>query len=154
MGLRKIESWFVSLGLLMLIALVFLAAMLRLFGIDMSWSTDLAQLTFAWVSFIGADLALAQKRHIGVTLLIERFPKGIQKVINRIMDILVFSFLVFATVYGFHLSYVNRMRHFNTLGISYSFATLSAPVGCMLMAGTMGIHLFGSFISRKGKEAA
>jgi len=71
---QKIEEYFVCIGLLLLIFLVFLAAVLRMFGIDMSWSTDLAQLTFAWVCFIGADLAMRVNRHMGVDLFVERFP--------------------------------------------------------------------------------
>ncbi len=70
MSVQKIEELFVSIGLSMLILLVFLAAVLRFFGIDMSWSTDLAQLTFAWVCFVGADLALARNKHMGVDMLI------------------------------------------------------------------------------------
>ena len=50
--LVKGETGFVCIGLMLLIVTVFAAAVLRFFGIDMSWSTDLAQLAFAWVSFI------------------------------------------------------------------------------------------------------
>ena len=57
-GLNKVETLVVCAGLMVLIFTVFAAAILRFFGVDMSVSTDLAQLVFAWVSFIGADLAM------------------------------------------------------------------------------------------------
>ena len=38
--------------------------------------------------------------------------------------------------YGVNLCIVNYDRMFNTLKISYSFATASAPVGCFLMSIT------------------
>ena len=61
-GLNKVETWLVCAGLLILIFTVFAAAVLRFFGVDMSVSTDLAQLVFAWVSFIGADLAMRKDK--------------------------------------------------------------------------------------------
>ena len=137
MSVRKIEELFVSIGLSMLIVLVFLAAVLRFFGIDMSWSTDLAQLTFAWVCFIGADLALSLKKHMGVDMLVARFPIKGQLIIGLIMSLLILFFLIFVTVYGVNLSIVNRQRSFQTLPISYSFATASAPFGCALMIVTI-----------------
>ncbi len=149
---QKIEEYFVCIGLLLLILLVFLAAVLRMFGIDMSWSTDLAQLTFAWVCFIGADLAMRVNRHMGVDLFVERFPLKVQKIIKSIILTLVFCFMVFVIIYGVNLSIINRQRHFNTLPISYSVATISAPVGCLLMAITSFKQLVKSIKPNKGIE--
>ena len=56
--LVKGETGFVCIGLMLLIVTVFAAAVLRFFGIDMSWSTDLAQLAFAWVSFTAVQILL------------------------------------------------------------------------------------------------
>lgn len=130
---QKIEEWFVSIGLSLLILLVFLAAVLRNFGVDMSWSVDLAQLTFAWVCFIGADLALSLSKHMGVDMLIERIPPRAKQIVLLINNILILGFVAFVFVYGVNLCVVNRQRMFQTLPISYSFATASAPFGCALM---------------------
>ena len=111
-GLNKVETWLVCAGLLILIFTVFAAAVLRFFGVDMSVSTDLAQLVFAWVSFIGADLANA---------------------IYLFNYLLILFFLLFAVRYGINLCIVNAARKYQTLYISYSFATASCPVGCGLM---------------------
>lgn len=121
----------------MLILLVFLAAVLRFFGIDMSWSTDLAQLTFAWVCFVGADLALARNKHMGVDMLIERFSAKAQNIIRLVNSILILGFLIFVFIYGLNLCIVNSQRSFQTLPISYSYATASAPFGSALMSITL-----------------
>jgi TRAP-type C4-dicarboxylate transport system permease small subunit len=136
MTLRRFEGIFTGTGLAALIVLVFSAATLRWFGIDMSWSTDLAQLVFAWVCFIGADLAMKQKRHMGVEILTERLPERIRNGIYLFNSILVLMFLVFVVYYGINLCIVNVQRSFNTLPISYSFVTASAPVGAILMIFT------------------
>ncbi len=135
--LSKIEITIVCLGLALLIVTVFAAAILRFFGIDMSVSTDLAQLTFAWVSFIGADLAMRQNRHMGVDMLVDRFPVKMRNAIYLFNSVLMLGFLVFAVYYGIDLCKVNAARKYNTLYISYSFATASCPVGCALMCITV-----------------
>ena len=142
-ALSKVETFIVCFGLMLLIVTVFAAAVLRFFGIDMSISTDLAQLTFAWVSFIGADLALRQSRHMGVDMLVNRFPLPVQNAICLFNYILILFFLIFAVRYGIDLCIVNAARKYNTLYISYSYATASCPIGCDLMCLTVVKHIVG-----------
>lgn len=142
-ALSKVETFIVCFGLMLLIVTVFAAAVLRFFGIDMSISTDLAQLTFAWVSFIGADLALRQSRYMGVDMLVNRFPLLVQNAICLFNYILILFFLIFAVRYGIDLCIVNAARKYNTLYISYSYATASCPIGCGLMCLTVVKHIVG-----------
>ncbi len=135
--LERIEEIFESIGLSLLIILVFSAAVLRFFGIDMSWSTDLAQLSFAWVCFIGADLAIRKNRHMGVDMLVNKFPIKIRNIIYLFNNVLMLCFLFFVVYYGTNLCITNFQRTFNTLPLSYSYATASAPVGGLLMVFTV-----------------
>ena len=135
-GMRKAETAFVSVGLMLLIFTVFAAAVLRFFGVDMSISTDLAQLTFAWITFIGADLAMRQDRHMGVDLLTGKLPVAARNFLRLFNYCLAFAFLVYCVYYGVNLCIVNKARKYQTLYISYSYATASCPVGCALMSIT------------------
>ena len=139
--LTKVETAFVCAGLLVLIFTVFAAAVLRFFGVDMSVSTDLAQLIFAWVSFIGADLALRKDKHMGVDMLISKFPPAVLNGFYLFNYILILFFLLFAVRYGIDLCIVNSARKYQTLYISYSYATASCPVGCGLMCITAVKHI-------------
>ncbi|QTL99598.1 TRAP transporter small permease subunit [Iocasia frigidifontis] len=143
MKIQRIEEITVCIGLSILILLVFTAATLRWFGIDMSWSVDFAQLTFSWVCFIGADLAMRRKRHMGVDLLANKFSLPIRNAIYLFNSVLIMFFLIFVIYYGTNLSIINFQRTFNTLPISYSFVTISAPVGCLLMLYTVMKRLIG-----------
>lgn len=140
-GLNKVETLIVCIGLLVLIFTVFAAAVLRFFGVDMSMSTDLAQLVFAWVSFIGADLAMRKDKHMGVDMLIEKFPPALLNAVYLFNYVLIFCFLVFAVRYGINLCIVNSARKYQTLYISYSYATASCPVGCALMCISAAKHI-------------
>lgn len=143
MKIKRIEEITVCVGLSILILLVFTAATLRWFGVDMSWSVDFAQLTFSWVCFIGADLAMRRKRHMGVDILVNKFSLPIRNAIYLFNSVLIMFFLIFVTYYGANLSIINFQRMFNTLPISYSFVTISAPVGCLLMLYTTVRRLVG-----------
>ncbi len=140
-GLNKVETLLVCAGLLILIFTVFAAAVLRFFGVDMSVSTDLAQLVFAWVSFIGADLAMRKDKHMGVDMLVTKFPLPVLNGIYLFNYILILFFLLFAVRYGINLCIVNAARKYQTLYISYSYATASCPVGCGLMCISSVKHI-------------
>lgn len=135
------EKVIVCAGLMVLIITVFAAAVLRFFGIDMSISTDLAQLIFCWVSFIGADLALRRLRHMGVDMLMEVFPAVVRNAVALFNYLVILGFLIFCVRYGINLCIVNAARKYQTLYISYSWATSACPVGCALMALTTIRHI-------------
>ena len=140
--IERIEEIFECIGLTLLILLVFIAAIFRFFGIDMSWSTDLAQLIFTWVCFIGADLALKRSKHMGVDIFIEKLSNKSINFIYLIFNIIILGFLLLTVYYGTNLCIVNINRVFNTLPISYSFATASVPVGGILMIITTGKKIY------------
>ncbi|MDT8902903.1 TRAP transporter small permease [Anaeroselena agilis] len=133
----KIEETVSEILMATIILLVFLAAMLRWFGYPIVWSVDIAQLLFGWVVFLGADMALRNNNHIGIDILIAKFPPKVQNAILLASYALIGAFLAVITVYGFYLSVINYERTFNTFELSYSYATVSVPVGCVLMLTTV-----------------
>jgi TRAP-type transport system small permease protein len=119
-----------SIGTVMLIAivmLVFISAILRVFNHPLVWSVDASQLLFIWISMIGADLAFKNKAHMGVDLLVMFFPAGLQKSLKVLSYILCFAFAIFITYWGITLCFQNYLRKYQTLRISYSFATAAVP---------------------------
>ncbi len=135
--LIRLEETAARVLLAAIVVLVFLAALTRWFDYPIIWSIDIAQLFFGWICFLGADTALRQNRHIGMDVLIRLFPARFQRSVGFFLDILSIAFLVIVIYYGFKLSIVNWERRFNTIEVSYSLATLSVPVGCLLMLRTM-----------------
>ena len=142
--LIRIEETAARALLAAIVVLVFLAALTRWFDYPIIWSIDIAQLFFGWICFLGADQALRQNRHIGMDVLIRLFPARFQRTVGFFLDILSIAFLVIVTYYGFKLSIINWERRFNTIEVSYSLATLSVPVGCLLMLRTLLCRMFGS----------
>jgi TRAP-type C4-dicarboxylate transport system permease small subunit len=144
-AIAKIEEFCVSVFLVFLIVLVFFAAIFRFVGVDVIWSIDVAQMLFAWTTFLGADLALHKHKHIGVDLLVSRLPNVIQRTILFFLYFLMLIFLGVIVFYGTQLCIVNYQRFFYTLPISYSFVTAAGPVGSLLMFLTVCSHLADFF---------
>jgi TRAP-type C4-dicarboxylate transport system permease small subunit len=131
--LKNIEEKLVVMLIALLIILVFLAASLRWFGVQVAWSIDIAQLLFAWICFVGGDLALRNNKHVGVDMLTSKFPLSVQNVILLFNNLLILSFLGMLFSYGLKLCIENYQRNFNTIPVSYSTVTLSVVVGSILM---------------------
>lgn len=117
---KKVLKWEESIAcicLFLIAFLVFFAALLRLVGIPQAWMSDLSQLLFGWVIFLGSDLALSHKRHIGVEFFEEKLPDSWRKTISNVWSIFIVSFLGFVAYFGWFLAQRSR-REFDSLMIS------------------------------------
>lgn len=129
----NLEIFICSIFLLIVVILVFIGAITRGLGIPIQETNDIAQLLFAWTSFLGADIALRNEKLVGVDLLTRKFPIRIQKILKIICHILILIILSIFVKEGIVLSLRNWNRSFQTLSLSYSYVTLSLPIGSLLM---------------------
>jgi TRAP-type C4-dicarboxylate transport system permease small subunit len=136
-AVRFVEKIVGQIVMLLIVVLVFVASIFRTVGYPLIWSVDMAQLLFVWVCFLGADIGLQQDRHIGVDILTRAFPEKLQDTIRFISYLLILGFLGIVVVFGTYLALKNTHRLFNSMTISYSWATISAPFGCLLLGITV-----------------
>jgi TRAP-type transport system small permease protein len=136
-GLYKAEEIISEVLLAGIIVLVFIAAFMRQIRHPLVWSIDAATLFFVWVCFFGADLAMEKKRHIGVDLITNLFPKRLQDLVRFVTNIVIMAFLAIIVIYGTRLAIINAKDQFQGMELSHSWATASAPVGCVLMLRTL-----------------
>ena len=140
----QFEQWLAMLLLAGITILVFVSAMMRTFGFPLNWAQDAALIMFAWLSFIGGDIALHSTGLIGVDLLVVYFPKKVQKAIDIIFNIIMLAFLVVLVIYGFQYVTTGYRRLITTLNVSYAWVTASVPVGALLMIISVGQNLYKS----------
>ncbi|MBQ9197769.1 MAG: TRAP transporter small permease [Clostridia bacterium] len=134
--LLKLELVFCEVLIVVLVLVVFMNAVLRLFKNPISWSTDVAQLIFAWISFVGADMALKKDKHAGVDIITSRLSPKVTRILSIVTYIAIIVFLVIIGRAGAGLAIKNINRKFHSMPISYSSVTFSVPVGCLLMGYT------------------
>ena len=129
----KLELWTAALLLLSITSLVFLSAIARTAGRPLNWATDISLLLFAWMVFLGGDIVVRETNLISVDLLQKQFPARLRKVLNILFYVMILIFLAILVRYGVPLLIENKKRMFQATNLSYSWCTLSVPVGAVLM---------------------
>ena len=140
-----------ALGILSL--LVFAAAVGRSFYYPLNWAMDAATFLFAWTVFLGADAAMRLDRLFCIEVVTGKLPQKAQLYLKLINYIIIIIFLLGMIGYGLWLSYTTRLRAFQGIpGFSYTWVTLSVPLGCalMLITAILKIKTFLRAISTGG----
>jgi len=149
-GLMKKIYGYVCLGELLvvkvvfvsLVLLVFIAAFTRYIGYPINWSVDMAQCLFAWCTFLAADIAMRNNKLMRVDFFVNKLPEHYRSTIELLNLIIILAFLLALIGYGSWLSYTTRFRTFQGIpGFSYTWVTLSVPIGGLLMSITTGLNI-------------
>jgi TRAP-type C4-dicarboxylate transport system permease small subunit len=148
-GFCKLEEYIVSAFVAGITFLVFLSALARGIRHPLNWAQDVSLLLFAWVVFLGADIALRKADFVRVDMLIRHFPLKVQKFLYYFFYLLIIGFLGILIRFGIPLCFENAKRLFQTLGISYSWATVSAPVGSIFLVITIILKLVRHWKDKK-----
>lgn len=137
----RLEIFLTATAFFTIIALTFGNAVLRWFNHPIVANDDLCSLLFAWVSFLGADIALRSNRLVGMDILTMTLPIRIQKALQLIVYGVMMATLGLLIVQGFGLAKMNWARFFNSLPISYGWVTVSLSVCGAMMMLTLAIKI-------------
>lgn len=117
--------------------LIFLAAVARSVSRPINWSLDISLFLFAWATFLSADVAFRDNKLVNVDVLSYRLPRHISKSIEIGILVLILLFLMSLVIFGIISAYTSRLRAFQGIpNVSYSWITLSLPVGSLLLIQT------------------
>jgi TRAP-type C4-dicarboxylate transport system permease small subunit len=130
----KGEALIIKSFLVFIVGLVFVAASTRYLGYPINWSVDMAVCLFAWCTFLSADVAWRSNKLMRVDFLVAKLSRRNQNSIELVNLMIIAIFLCALIVFGLWLSYTTRFRTFQGIpGFSYTWVTLSVPVGSALM---------------------
>jgi TRAP-type transport system small permease protein len=120
-----------------MVVLIFMGGVARSLGHPLNWTIDFATCFFAWATFLAADVAWRNGGLISINLLTERLPPRVRRTLTYLNCAIISAFLVYLVIAGTWLSWVSRARSFQGIaGISYSWVTMSLPVGALLLLVT------------------
>lgn len=120
--------------LVLMVLLIFLGGVMRMLGEPINWSGDAATAFFAWACFLSADIAWRKNSLMAIEVLTARLPQRLQTLFRMINYALIAVFLTYLIVMGVYLSWISRARSFQGIPeISYSWVTMSLPVGAALL---------------------
>lgn len=133
----RVEIFLVKVFLVSFVALVFVAAATRYAGHPINWSVDIAVCLFAWCTFLGGDVAMRNNKLMNVEFFISKLPSKNKNDIEMLNLFIILIFLAALVGYGIKLSYTTRFRAFQGIPwFSYTWVTISVPIGSLLMAIT------------------
>src|SRR5690606_30317575 len=159
-ALRRFHAWICRIEavvagtfLILMVALIFLGGVARMARNPLNWTTDFATCLFAWACFLCAAIAWRNDGLMSIRLVSERLPARLRRHLDRCNYLIIALFLVYLAGAGTWLSWVSRARSFQGIpSISYSWVTMSLPVGAALLLVTTLLKLFDSY--RPGGDAA
>lgn len=151
-GFCRFEENLALILLAGLTVLVFLSALFRTFNNPLNWAQDVALVAFAWLIFIGGDIAVRGSGLIGVDLLVGRLPKRARLVLDIIYKVLIMCFLCVLVVNGCIMVSSGWSRQITALHISYGWVTMAVPVGAALMLISTAIKLRESLLELGREE--
>jgi len=137
----KLEVIACGTGFMLLIAMIFLAAVLRFFRVSVAWNIDLALFLLAWTAFLGADIAWRDEKLIGIDIITKRLPVLPAKIIQFIVYVIVMCALVIIVVNGSRLAWLERVRRYQSIPIPFSLMTLSLVTAASSMIITTLIKM-------------
>ncbi|WP_258358683.1 TRAP transporter small permease [Moorella sulfitireducens] len=130
----RIEGVIAQVTLFVMVVLVCVAGFMRTLGHPINWAVDMATFLFAWCCFFSADIAWRNDKLIIVDAFIKWLPEKAKWYIRMIHYFIIVIFLAYLIVFGSWLSYTTRARTFQGIpGFSYTWVTLSLPVGAILL---------------------
>ncbi len=138
--LGKVEAVVAAVLLIVMVGLIFYGGVARLLARPQNWTIDAATCLFAWACFLCADIAWRRNSLMSITLVAERLPPGAQRLLMQVNYAIIAAFLVYVMYAGTWLSWISRARSFQGIPeISYSWVTMSLPVGAALLLLTTAI---------------
>ncbi|MEW6662501.1 MAG: TRAP transporter small permease [Bacillota bacterium] len=79
-SLKKLEERFIAFLITVAIVVGFMQVTSRfIFKSSLPWSEELLRFVFIWVTFLGASVAVREKAHVSVSVLLHKLPVPFQK---------------------------------------------------------------------------
>ena len=111
-----------------------------------TWLEEVQMMLIVWTTFMGGSVAFRLKGHVAIEVVVELFPKPVQKVLRYIVFFFVLIVLAAVTREGINLmdQLIRTTRVTSMLHIPYALIYSAMPIGCVLMVI--------NFILTEGKE--
>jgi len=138
---HKLEIMTAMALLIAIVILVSIAAVTRAIGAPIIWSVEIAQLLFVWLCMFAADIALQQKRHFGLLILLDNLKPQLRRVVEIINLLVLMSLLILLFIYAIKNV---QLMHPRLVGATQMHASLihgSMVVGTALLFRTMASQL-------------
>jgi TRAP-type C4-dicarboxylate transport system permease small subunit len=102
--------------------------------ISFFWVEEVGEFGLAWLTAIGAAVAIIERVHFALRVFTHRFSPRVQRLVDRINHLMIAGFGAFAAFYGFKLCVTNAMLTSPGLGLNLAWLYGSSVAGGTLIA--------------------
>ncbi len=135
-----------------LTASVFLQVMLRfVFKFPLPWTEEVSRIAFVYSIFIGATIAVREKTHLNIDVILVLLPKGITRAITVLGSLLVGIFLGFMTWEGVLLVRATGVQMTPVMQIPFRYLYLIVPASGALMLLYLVLGVM-DYLRKKGER--
>ncbi|MBB6448645.1 TRAP-type C4-dicarboxylate transport system permease small subunit [Geomicrobium halophilum] len=132
--LNGLLNWTISIFFITMVILVFFNVVLRYgFSSGITWSEEMGRYLFVWIVFLGAIVAYKDKAHLGVDIVIGALPRGPQKVLYTINNLIVIATLGLFIYGGVQMFEIASNNHGPATGIPLSFLYSAGLISAITM---------------------
>ena len=135
--LKRIELACGGILLVAVVILVAVASVARAMGSPIIWSVEMAQLIFAWLCMLAADIAMQQDRHFGLEIIQDSLSTRASAWLELFNIVVIIGFLAFLLYYAWGNMILMHPRLVGSAQIHASYIHASMVVGILLMMRTM-----------------
>jgi len=134
--LGNLELFISGLSLIILVAVTAVGVLMRyVLNRPFSWQEEVQLWCYVWLSFFGGSLAFKHGGHVAIEVLVEIFPKPLQRVIGVFVYLVVSLLLIYLILNGFRFVMLQWEigRTTNVLHVPYYIVCIALPLGCLSM---------------------
>lgn len=139
---------------LAVVSIIFFAAMVcvtvwqvfsrQVLGDPSTWSQEMAQLLFVWLTFLGGTFLFAERGHIAVDFLARRLPITGQRYAQAFVQLMVLCFALVAMVWGGIVAASNAWdQNLTALPFTIGWVYIVIPISGVLIALFAATDLVG-----------
>lgn len=134
--LLNLDVVIASAALIVLVSFTFGGVIMRyVIGKPLGWIEEIQLLCIVWVVFAAGGAAFRTGSHVAIEVLVEAFPKKIQKIIEILIGIVVC--ITLAYLFKQSLSYLQLFirtgRGTSILKIPFLYIYIIVPISCIFM---------------------
>lgn len=98
-----------------------------------SWSEELVSYLFAWMALFGASLAVSERGHMNIPVLVDKFKPGAKKVLALFAEAIIFIFSAVVLIWGgYAISKLAMGQMTSSLGVPVGVFYFALPVSGVL----------------------
>lgn len=133
----RIEGWTLKITMVICVVMLVVAWMhvtrRYVFNSALSWSEEFLRFSIVWYALLSASILHKRSGHLGITIIRETLPEGVQNFLKRAVLYLGTVTVALVTVFGTILVFSTWSQVTPALGISVSWPYAAIPVSFLLM---------------------